>query len=252
MFSTAFRIWLVNFVLAGMIVFFGLRSVGVWTENGRAASEKVPVDTSGTKPAVNMLRRIIPPLSTYGVVADKNLFSPDRAEVKPDAPGTARPDISKKKIFLYGVVTMNGQKQALVNHPVAGETPAARTQTEDRWVKVGDIIGNLRVAEIEKEKVVLSGGGDRYELLLHDESKPAARTQPVKQTSAAPTVVVTGSEPKTPAAPPAPAPTGGTGPFPSRNQPSAPAGGAVKKKPAVEDGYEIVETPFGPFKRRIK
>jgi hypothetical protein len=253
MFPISSRIWLINVVLAAMIVFFGILSVDVWTEKSRAVPENSSHPASEVNPPVNrIINRITPAASTYDIVAEKNLFSPDRTAGVSEETDTTLPDISGKKIFLYGVVDLGGQKQALVNHPVtaAGAVPAAG-RAEDAWVRVGDSIGNLKVAEIDKEKIVLMDGVDRYEIFLHDDNKPTNRPKAVPQSPSTPTVVVTGSEPKAPA--PAANP-GGTGSTPAVSTPASKPepGAAAKKNQAAEDGYEIVETPFGPFKRRIK
>ena len=203
------RIWLINVVLAATIMFFGILSVDVWTGKPRPVPENaVPTASEAKPPVKKVLNRITPPAPTYDIVAEKNLFSPDRTPGAPEEAGTARPDISEKKIFLYGVVDLGGQKQALVNHPVTAAGVPAAGQSEDTWVRVGDSIGNLKVAQIDKEKIVLVEGTARHEIFLHDENKPVNRQKAAPQAQASPTVVVTGSEPKSPAPP---AIAGGTG-----------------------------------------
>jgi hypothetical protein len=245
------RIWLINIVLTVLVVFFGILSVDVWTGNGPAVHDRSEAaDAKAHPPVKKVVNRITPPAANYDIVAEKNLFSPDRMSSTTGASDQPQPQISGHKIFLYGVVQMAGQKQALINHPIPGEVPGARGQTEDQWVKTGDRIGNLKVAQIGEEKIVMVEDGQRYEIFLHDENKPARRQNPVTRPPAAPTVVVTGAEPKAPA----PAAAGNAVPPPSQpaSAPEPAAAKEEKKKQVTEDGYEIVETPFGPFKRRIK
>ncbi len=245
------RIWLINIVLTALVVFFGILSVDVWTGKPPAVHDRSDVtDAKAHPPVKKVTSRITPPPANYDIVAEKNLFSPDRMASTTGASDQPQPQISGHKIFLYGVVEMAGQKQALVNHPLTGEVPGTRGQTEDQWVKEGDLIGNLKVAQIGQEKIVLVEDGQRYEIFLHDENKPARRQNPGARPPAAPTVVVTGAEPKAPA----PAAVSSAAQPPSRPAPAPEPDAAKeeKKKQVTEDGYEIVETPFGPFKRRIK
>jgi hypothetical protein len=248
MFPASSKIWLINVFLAALVVFVGFMSYDIWTKKDEAIPEIQAVKSSGTpSPVKGIAARAMPPESTYGIVAEKNLFFSNRAEslpkeLKPDAP-----KISEKMIYLYGVVILGDKKQALISNPESGKSAAGKGG-KDKWVKVGDAIGNFSVAEIGKEKIVLTEGGNRHEILLYDSKKPAR--QIVAQKPAAPTVVATGST-----APAAAAKISGAGsptatPAPAPAPTPAPPVAAGKSEPAGE--YKIVNTPFGPVKRRIK
>ena len=242
MFPASSKIWLINIFLAAAVVFLGITSYDIWTKNDEAIPEIQAVKSPGTpSPDKRIAERAMAPESTYGIVADKNLFFSNRAEslpkeLKPDAP-----KISEKMISLYGVVILGDKKQALISNPESGPE-AARKRAKDKWVKVGDTIGNFSVAEIGKDKIILTEGANRHEILLYDSKKPAR--QVVAQQSAAPTVVATGSTAPAAAVPGAGSPASTPAPAP------APSAAAGKSEPAGE--YKIVNTPFGPIKRRIK
>ena len=248
MFQAFSKIWLINIVLAAFVVFFGIMSFDVWSKGGEA----VPEMRSGKSPekplpGKGIIERTMPPESTYGIVADKNLFSSNRTESLPEKDKTGPLKISEKMILLYGVVVTGDRKQALISNPESRPV-AGKSRAKDKWVKVGDTLGNFSVADIRKDRIVLADGANTHEILLYDKNKPA-RQVIVVQPSAASAAVATGS-----ASPAASAAT------------TAPVEAAATKKPGTEppasvvaDGksapageYRIINTPFGPVKRRIQ
>ncbi len=242
MFPTFSKIWLINVALAALIVFFGMMSFDVWSKG----DETIPEIQTGKSiekplPGKGIIERAMPPESTFGIVVDKNLFSSSRSESIPEKQKPGPPKISEKMIFLYGVVLAGDRKQALISNPDTG-SDAGKNRAKDKWVKVGDTLGNFSVADIRKDKIILTEGANTHEILLYDKNKPARQTI-VAEKPRVPTVVTTGSaeaatkpemkpETKPGTEPPAPRIAEGT---------SAPAG-----------EYKIVNTPFGPIKRRIQ
>jgi hypothetical protein len=243
MFRTSSKIWLINISMAGIVVFLGIMSYEAWTKNDDAMPEVRPVKNSGTaQPIKRMLEKAILPEAAYGVVAEKNLFFSTRTEAIPKELEKGPPKISEKMIYLYGVMVLGDKKQALISNPETGPE-ADKKRAKDKWVKIGDTLGNFSVAEIDKTKVILTEGDNRHEILLYDPKKPARKI--IAQPTAAPTLVAAG----------APAPTmkppgaGTSAPVPSST--SAPAAAASGETGAAGE-FKIINTPFGPVKRRIK
>jgi len=241
MFPAFSRIWAINILLAVFVVFFGIMSFDVWSQ-GDVTIPEMQTGKSPEKPTSGkgVMERTMPPESTYGIVAEKNLFAANRSEVIPDKLKQEGPlKISEKQIFLYGVIVMGDRKEALISNPdpgsVAGKAPA-----KNKWVKVGDALGNFSVADIQKERIILADGANRHEILLYDKNKPA-RQVVAEAKSAAPTVVATGAT--------APAAAAGAVTKPGTEQP---ASLVAEGKSAPAGEYRIVNTPFGPIKRRIQ
>ncbi|MBN2438464.1 MAG: hypothetical protein JXL20_07660 [Deltaproteobacteria bacterium] len=241
MFPTLSKIWLINVSLAALIVFFGIMSFDVWLNGDEAIPElQTGKSPEKTLPVKGIIERTMPPESTFGIVVDKNLFSSNRTESIPEKDKTGPLNISEKMVFLYGVVIAGGRKQALISNPET-KPEAGKYKPKDKWVKVGDAVGNFSVADIRKDRIILADGANQHEILLYDEKKPARKTT-VAQPSAAPTVVAAGpaaAAPVTAAAPQKP----GTAP---------PAAAVAAGKSAPEGEYKIVNTPFGQIKRRIQ
>jgi hypothetical protein len=249
MFPASSKIWLINISLAAAVVFLGIMSYEVWTKSDDMIPEARAAKNSVTSPPpARVAERVIPPESTYGIVVEKNLFFANRSEIFPKEPEKGPAKLPEKPIYLYGVVLLGDKKQALISNPEFGADPAQK-QPKDKWVKIGDTAGNFRVAEIDQDRVILTEGDNRREILLYDAKKPARKV--VEQKPAAPTVVATGAPAPAPVAAPAMNPAMGA---PVRTTPSAPKPAAAAAAGKGEDAGEftVVNTPFGPVKRRIK
>lgn len=220
-----FRVWLINIVLLGMVVFFGIRAYGVWSQ-GMEIPGKDPGSGSSKRdvgPSKTIIKKEMPPASAYDVLVRKDLFSPRRqapeekaAEVEKNLPPIPA---EAKKILLFGVILMEGYKTALVSNP-----DQKSAKDNDLWVKEGDHLGDFKVSLIEKEKIVLEKDKESFDVFLYDKGKPERRTVVQKPTE--PKVVAAG--PTEPAA------------KPKVSRPENP--------PDTE--YEIIKTPFGD--RKVK
>ncbi|QTA80614.1 Uncharacterized protein dnl_29240 [Desulfonema limicola] len=223
------KIWLINVILTFIAVFLCIRIYVLWTDKVFTRSE-IPVN-NGFEESSDIVRPGIEKTlseSAYKVIVDRNLFSPDREEFIPDEtqPEPEQINISGRKISLYGVIIMDDYKKALIDNPVRepGDRP-------EKWVQVGDIVGELTVAAINSESILLNEGSKKYEISLYDKEKKRLRSAPapVEERSSAPNVVSAGSEKP-------------------RQKPSD----TSNKEKISEDEYEIVKTPFGDIKRRKK
>jgi hypothetical protein len=242
MFPVFSKIWLINIVLVSFVVFFGMMSFDVWSKGDETVPEMQTAKNSEKPlPGKGIMERTMPPDSTYGIVAEKNLFSMNRAEIIPEKQKKEGPlKISEKLIILYGVVVMGDRKKALISNPEAGPEAGKKMAPKDKWVAVGDTIGNFSVTDIRKDKIILADGANTHEILLYDKNKPARQTV-AAEASAAPTVVATG-------------PATVTAATRSETKPTTeqPASSISEGKSVPADEYRVVNTPFGPVKQRIK
>jgi hypothetical protein len=191
------RVWIANFVLAALVVYFGVSAYKIWEENGDGTPIPAVRDGSTAGPVTEkkFASRLMPQETAYDVVAADNLFSPDREEILPEAPEPEAPEtpqasevrISGAAISLYGVVIRDDDKKALISNPER----VARGR-EQMWVGIGDRLSNLTVDEIRNESILLVEGKKKYEVLLYDKSKekPRATPPPAASRSAdAPTLI---------------------------------------------------------------
>ncbi len=204
------KIWLINFILALFVAFFGFKAYGVWSQeqpNITARQKSGKASSIVQRPDALLDKRQTPPEKDYAVLINQNLFSPERKEVLPEEKKPARAEeklhaVEKKnleemldKMVLYGLVITEDSAKALISdvsfEPVVrmGRKLKLKKLTvgEVKWVKTGDTVGDFEVSKIEKDRVHLKVKGNDYELLLYDKDKlkPHAPVKP----KGAPTVV---------------------------------------------------------------
>ena len=146
------------------------------------------------------------PIGSYILISEKNIFSPERKDF-PITPLEQTKTNVHPQVILYGV-TIAGDFQAasLVNPG----RPLKKGERETMTVKIGEKIGEYKLAKIQPDRITMESNGDSLEVLLYDsrnpkkrmevkaEVKPATVTSP--QPSPQPTPVPSpGQEPKPPA-----------------------------------------------------
>lgn len=145
---------------------WGTRPPTVPTEAPPAASAGAPVSPAAALPR--------PPLTAYTVVAERNLFSPTRTETAPEptraVTGTGGPAPPAPKPRLYGIVLLpEGRGRAYLEDAQRRRVFA---------YSVGDLVGDARLEQIKADRVVLRRGGETFEVLLYDPTKPRQSAAP--------------------------------------------------------------------------
>lgn len=247
------KVWVINIVMAVLILFCWIR---IW--DGRDAEMVIPVQpvtVQKTSAAPSKISAgVARPASSleYDGIVEMNLFSPDRTfiaeAVEPEPVVEAEARISGEKIVLYGVVVLDADKKALINNPV--RKPGER---DFLWIREGERLSNLRVTRIDPEQLLLNDGAVQYKISLYDPGKPrpqASSPQRAPASSQRDVPQVISADPS-PAEAPAARPGTGTGAV-APAQPQQPRPEKAPKKAAAsdDDEYEIVDTVFGPFKRK--
>lgn len=264
---------LINLVLAGLCVYFGLQIVDVWEENGPAsrAAQAAPTTTQTVNADGRPPSRPVPPETAYAVIEDRNLFSPDRTGPEADEEETEAPAKAQSAptgVGLFGVMILKDVKKALVDDIDGSDSRPSQ------WVYEGDTVRGWTVETIEKDRITLTSANGTHDLSLYDRRKRRAAGKSGKD---GPTVVNTGAEAKrdqpfedgteqAEQASPKPKPTESQGP---KKQPEPPASESSPAPPnppknrmtSQDDGsrnppkspkYEIIQTPFGEIRKLIR
>jgi hypothetical protein len=224
-------------ILSIIVLGLGFENYEIWSQSADSVIKReVPKKPDG-KPETfppALAPKEVPPREGYKVVAEKNIFNPERKEF----PVAAGDDVSKRpnvrpQVTLYGVVVAADYQSATVVNP---GRPLQKGEREARTVKVGEKIGDYKVAKILEDRIVMENAGDTFEVLLYDPSAPKRRMD-VK--TAVPPAAVTSST-GGPAASPTPGAVAGptppmpgpstTPPRPSPMSPS-PAPGLIPSGP---------------------
>jgi hypothetical protein len=112
----------------------------------------------------------------FGIIAQNNLFSPDRKAWEPspeneqnDEPATVkRAGIDPDKLKLYGITRSQDRKMALVHYPSARDTTGNLFISEGESVHLnhGGKEEAFRVVAISKESITVESAGDSFQIGL--------------------------------------------------------------------------------------
>ena len=224
---------LLSFLVLALIVLLIFKNYEIWTQ----PIEWVPEESIGKRPQSKPENRPEalstfgtqknpPSLKSYTLIAEKNVFSPERKDF-PTPAGTGGRQLVRPQIVLYGVTIVGNYKAASIASP---GRPLQKGERETFTVKLGERVGEYKLAKILSDRVTLEAEGDTFEVLLYDESKSKRRSD-VRTESKPATITSTLPVPSTPvpgAVVPAPATTSTVAPRPT---------------PPVGPGQERLTTP---------
>jgi len=210
------RIFWINLGLFAIVLLLGMNVYKTWFSVIKK-EWKAPVFVSAENISENEVmfgeeEASKPALYTYDVIADKNLFRPERTEWIPPAPdeeeskkkekskSTKRNQKALKEPILYGIMIRREKKSALMKGSIREEAkerfrevrlgngqvrkvplpsrPGRVVPDKVRTYHVGDEINESIVVDILQDRVVLSKNDEEYEILLREPSRLAAKNTP--------------------------------------------------------------------------
>jgi len=158
----------------GAAAFRGVRRAAAGGARAPTVPPAAPAAVSTEAPPPPAAASPRTPLTAFAVVAERNLFSPTRTETAPEPPrpatGAGAPAPPAPKPRLYGIVLL-----------AEGRGRAYLEDAQRRRVfaySVGDLVGDARLEQIKPDRVVLRRGGETFEVLLADPSKPRQSAAP--------------------------------------------------------------------------
>ncbi len=247
------KVWIINSVLA-LLILSGW--VWIWDtpdpESIIPARPRIAEESRAVPPKAGIAVARPDPSPEYENIVEMNLFSPERTfvpEIEAEPENVIVEEevkISGEKVVLYGVVVVDDVKKALINNPT--RKPGDR---DFLWITEGQRLSNLQVTRIEPEQLLLNDGAAQYSIGLYDPEKARQKASAPSRASSSPQR----DAPQVISADPAPAP-------PPSKQSGADAETRIptqrqrtetpnqKVADDDDDEYEIVDTPFGPFRRK--
>jgi hypothetical protein len=109
-----------------------------------------------------------PPLSDYMVVAEQNVFHPER-KIPPEI--KAEKALPKPEIFLYGTLLTDGMRLAYIEDKKSPQSSPGRGKRQT-VVKQGDVISGFMLKDVETDRIVLVRGEEQMIVYLSDAQKP--------------------------------------------------------------------------------
>jgi hypothetical protein len=177
-----------------------------------------------------------PPASDYMVVAEQNIFHPER-KIPPEAKDEKA--LPKPEIYLYGTLLTDNMRLAYIEDRKSPQSTPGRGKRQT-VVKQGDVISGFTLKSVETDRIVLTRGEEQMIVYLNDAKKQReVVTAPTGQRGALP-----GS---TPIPTPGPTPVGPTRTPSAVAMPAAPPASAQGRSPAsVAPGVTPQSTPASP------
>ena len=134
-------------------------------------------------------------------IAEKNIFNPERKDFPIQITETKKPNV-RPQVILYGVTILGDYQTASITNP---GRPLQKGERETFTVKMGEKIGEYKLARILPDRIMMEGPEDSFDVLLYDPKMPKKRVEVKTESKPAPTA---GTLPAvSPPTPRAPAPT---------------------------------------------
>lgn len=111
---------------------------------------------------------VSPSLSDYMIIAEQNLFHPDR---KIPVEKKEAQQMPKPELILYGTLVTDGMSVAYVEDKKNPKTSPGRGKRQN-VMKKGDSVGGFILKEIEADRIVLSRGEEAMVVHLNQGDKP--------------------------------------------------------------------------------
>ena len=123
-----------------------------------------------------------PSPSDYTIIADENLFHPER-RISPEK--KVEPELPKPDFVLYGTMVSDDLKVAYLEDLKAPRTTPGRGKRQNA-VKKGDMFSGFMLKEVEADKIVMVRGEEKMIVHIIDPQKPKTREAPVSVSQQAP------------------------------------------------------------------
>jgi len=213
----SWRYGIFSLLLFVAVVLLGLKNYDVWTqpmetlqEEGRAKKGETKVQgalvTGRQKEATSIASTI--------AISEKNIFNPDRREFSITTPEQSKP-MSRPQIILYGITIAKNYQAASLVHP---GRPLQKGEREMITVKIGDKVGEYKLAKILPDRITMESGDDSFDVLLYDANAPKKRA--VVRTEVRPPEVKSVAPAPSAFSPPAPVPVPKAAEAPKPGEPS--------------------------------
>ncbi len=225
-------------ILFVVVLALGFENYEIWSHPaGAVAKREVPKrpDSKPEIPTPAVQPKEVQPREGYRVIAEKNIFHPDRKEFPMLATEQSRATV-RPQITLYGVAVGGDFQSATIVNP---GRPLQKGEREPKTVKVGDPVGDYKVEKILEDRIVMANGGDSFEVLLYDPGAPKKRIEAKAPIQPATVTSATGG-PR-----PAPGPGAAPGSAVPQPMPSASPARPVGMSPPL-GGQPLPSSPMSP------
>jgi hypothetical protein len=219
----SWRYGIFSLLLLIAVVLLALKNYGVWTQPMETLQEEKKAKKGETRvegASVPGRQKETSSIASYISISEKNIFSPDRREFSITSSEQSKP-MSRPQIILYGITIGKDYQAASLIHP---GRPLQKGEREMITVKIGEKVGEYKLAKILPDRITMESGEDSFDVLLYDANAPKKR-------------VVVRTEVK-------PAEVKSTAPAPSPPAPAPVPKAAEAPKPGEPSRERVIEAPL--------
>jgi hypothetical protein len=160
-----------------IVLLLAVENIGVWTGSIEVVREKGEAKKTERKPQTSPTpggQKEPPSIKSYILIAEKNIFSPERKEFSllTGAGAGGKKPLVRPQVILYGVTISENYKAASIVSP---GRPLKKGEREMITLKVGDPVGEYKLAKILSDRITLQAEEDSFDVLLYDASAPKKR-----------------------------------------------------------------------------
>lgn len=167
------NITLLNLLLIAAIIIFAQYAV-LPKLNVNVKYAPPSVKQNSVENEVNVSEIEIPSPSDYTIIAEENLFHPER-KIPAEKKGEEKP-VPKPEFVLYGTVVTDNVKIAYMEDLKAPHSTPGRGKRQTA-LRTGDIMSGYTIKEIDVEKVVLVKGEDKMVLYVHNPKRSESKVR---------------------------------------------------------------------------
>ena len=210
----SWRYGIFSLLLLVAVVLLALKNYDVWTQPMEALQEEGKAKKGGTKVEgafVTGRQKETTSIASTIAISEKNIFNPDRREFSITTPEQSKP-MARPQIILYGVTIAKDYEAASLVHP---GRPLRKGEREMITLKIGEKVGEYKLAKILPDRITMESGDDSFDVLLYDTNAPKRRAV-VRTDARPPEVTSTAPAPS----PPAPVPVPKAAEVPKPGEPS--------------------------------
>lgn len=169
---------LLLFIIA---LFLAIKSYETWTRPIEFEIEK-RVAKIGKKediPPPAEIQKDFKKANPHLVLSEKNIFHPDRKDFPVVTGPVAGMELTRKsmqrpQVVLYGVTISEDFQSATIANP---GKPLKKGEREILTLKLGERIGEYKLAKISPDRIMLESAEDNFEVLLYDPAMPKKRVE---------------------------------------------------------------------------
>jgi len=175
-----FKYKVLNFILLAVVLSTAFMNYETWSHSngsGKGVAQRPEVRLENqNKTAALAVKEKSESLQSFRMIAEKNIFNPERIEFPPPALFSAEQPkpVVRPQVILSGVIISDDYQAASVSSP---GRPLRKGEREAMTLHLGSKIGEYKLAKIAADRITLEAGGDSFEVLLYDPRNPKKRVE---------------------------------------------------------------------------